>query len=311
MGSTRILVLGADGFIGRSLTVRLAENKSNQICAFGRFSADKSALIQDFEEHANIAIERGDFLDTKTTEKLIAGSDYVFHLISSTTPASTNGDPYADIKFNVLPSIDLFESCAKNNIKKVIFISSGGTVYGESNEELLYEDSATQPVSPYGIGKLTIENYLAYFKKKAGLNYIVYRVANPYGPQQITKRGQGVIPMFINQLRSNDAITIYGDGKMERDYIHVDDLISMIVQSYDKHNKYAIYNLGSGTGTSINYLVSALEEAAGQRFTNTRHLASPATYMQRCVLSIDRFNQEFGPVKLKTLEDGLREVWQT
>lgn len=115
------------------------------------------------------------------------------------------------------------------------------------------------PISPYAIGKLTIENYLHHYAHKYPIEVVAYRIANPYGPEQVTKSGFGVVPMFIDMIRSNKPITIMGDGSMTRDYIYIDDMVDMITKSYQRP-KHTIYNIGTGIGVSVNSIIEEIEK---------------------------------------------------
>jgi UDP-glucose 4-epimerase len=208
---------------------------------------------------------------------------------------------------NVRSSIQLFELCVKNKVKKVIFLSSGGTVYGDIDSSRITEDSVTKPKSPYGIGKLTIENYLRYFNVTHGLKYIVYRIANPYGPHQNIYARQGVIPIFIQHILDSLPLTVFGDGGMLRDYIYVEDVAKMICKSYALDNKHGEYNIGSGVGKSVNELIKLLSDTTGIE-PNITYEDKPASYVNASVLDNGRFLREFGEFQMTNLDDGLRRT---
>jgi len=305
----KIVVFGGDGFIGRHLVKRLASyNKSNEIYVFDRFSTYQTDSGHPFKKINNVQIVRGNFFNRDEVNDVLKGATYVFHLISSTNPATSQNDPLIDIDTNIRSSVELFQLCAEHKVKKVIFFSSGGTVYGDIDSKMIREDSAPQPLSPYGIGKLTIEHYLRYFKHTHNLNYIVYRVANPYGPGQNIYGKQGVIPIFMHRYITHEPLTIYGDGAMMRDYIYIDDLISMVSESYDKQNKNEVYNIGNGKGVNINELVTAIE-ACSQYAIDKKHIESPSTYIQNSVLDTSLFTKEFNLKPTISLEEGIKRTW--
>lgn len=306
---SRHIVLGAGGFIGQHLVQALAQEQDDTVIAFGRFSGhDKQAPSQLFEDLVNVETVAGDFLNRDEVDNALSNVDYVFHLISSTTPAVSNNDPFIDIDTNVRGSIELFELCVKHKVKKVIFLSSGGSVYGDIDSESISELTAPQPKSPYGIGKLTIENYLRYFKSTANLDYIVYRVANPYGPGQNIYGKQGVIPIFMHKFLTHEPVTVYGDGSMVRDYLYIDDLIHLIVRSYHKENQQNEYNLGSGHGESVNNIFEDIQRCAGYA-VERNFLDTPATFVRRIVLDVGRYTNEFGDCKLVSLNEGMKRTW--
>lgn len=303
----KVVVFGADGFIGKHLVKKLSESSDN-IVAFDRFSQYKTGLDHPFHELPNVNIVAGDFFNRDDLASALDGADYVFHLVSTTNPASSNDDPFVDIDTNVRGSVQLFELCVEKGVKKVIFPSSGGTIYGDIDSPMIGETTAPEPRSPYGIGKLTIEGYLRYFNFTSGLEYIVYRVANPYGPGQNIYGKQGVIPIFMHRFLNKEPLTIYGDGSMIRDYIFIDDLVDMIVGSYKKDSNYRIYNLGSGMGKSVNQIVEAIESCTNQSAEKVT-LDTPQTFVDKSVLDISRFIDEFGITPKISLEEGVLRTW--
>lgn len=305
---TKIVVFGADGFIGQNLVRALAAVSDNQILAFDRFADYQAGGEHQFTALTNVEVVAGNFFNRDEVANVLDDTQYVFHLISSTTPATSNSDPFIDIDTNVRSTIELLQLCVEKKVKKVIFPSSGGTVYGDIDSQAIDEDTVPAPRSPYGIGKLTIEHYLRYFNFTSGLEYIIYRIANPYGPGQNIYGKQGVIPIFMHKFLTHEPLTIFGDGSMIRDYIYIDDLIRMIVGSYDKDNKYQVYNLGSGNGETVNQIVSAIESCTGSPAERTS-LETPPTYIHKSVLSIERFVEEFGIQPSVTIEDGISRTW--
>lgn len=305
----RLLVLGANGFIGKHLTRKLAQNSSNSIVAFDRFSDYKTTEINPFHEFSNVSIFSGDFSNRFDVLSAVQDIDYVFHLISTTNPTSSDKDPLIDIETNIKYTIELLESCVQTGVKKVIYPSSGGTVYGDIDSDSIGELTIPRPRSPYAIGKLTIENYLRYFKFKHGLEYVVYRIANPYGPGQNINGKQGVIPIFMNKLRHKESITIYGDGSMVRDYLYIDDLAEMISATYDRPNNYEEYNLGSGHGTSVMELIKLIERYSEHQF-EINFTDQPASFVNKNVMDITRFNNEFSIFAITTLDAGMEKTWE-
>lgn len=306
---SRIVILGADGFIGRHLVTKLAEDRSNTVVAFDRFSAYQTGSDRPFENYANVEVVPGNFFNREDLAAVLHEKDYVFHLVSTTNPATSNSDPFIDIDTNVRGSLEFLEICTENKVRKVIFLSSGGTVYGDISSDKIHEQTVPQPRSPYAIGKLTIEYYLRYFKFTHGLDYIVYRVANPYGPGQNIYGKQGVIPIFMNKYRKKEPIIIFGDGTMVRDYLYIEDLADMITETYAKDHAHDEYNAGSGRGVSVNELVRAIEECTGFSVEKKFHEAPP-TYIHKSVLDTKRFSKEFNVVPRVDLREGIKKTWE-
>lgn len=306
----RIVVLGANGFIGRHLVERLAHDKpQDTIVAFGHFSNYAIGGSHIFDALNNVIVLPGDFSVKNNVEEAVNGADYVFHLISTTTPAVSHNDPFVDIDINVRYSLEVMQACVAAKVKKFIFLSSGGTVYGDVGSDTIHEDILPHPRSPYGIGKLTIEHYLRYFKHHDGLDYIIYRVANPYGPGQNIHGKQGVIPIFLYNYLHKMPINIYGDGSMIRDYIYIDDLINMIVLTYDKPNHHVIYNVGSGSGASINDIVQSIERRVGDTVEKV-FMETPAIFVKKSVLNISRLVDEYSIKPIVSLDEGIGKTWE-
>jgi UDP-glucose 4-epimerase len=299
----KCLVLGANGFIG-SHVVDLLVEAGHQVRCFDRFGNGYSA----FKQHKNIQIFKGDFLNRNDLADALSGMQYVFHFISTTTPITAENDPLIDVDTNIRMSIQLFQECAAKKIKKVIFASTGGSVYGCNTGQPVPETFLPQPFSPYAIGKLTIEHYLRYFERKFGLKSVVYRISNPYGARQPLGNKQGVIPIFLQRIAANEPITILGNGSMVRDYIYVEDVARMLVGSFEKA-KQEVYNLGSGQGASVNELVKIIRKTVDRK-VRTKKKPKPVTFVDHIVLDTTPFQTEFKmPPKIK-LEQGIQKTWK-
>lgn len=300
----KTLVLGANGFIGSHLVDSLVK-QGHSVRAFDKFGHGDRM----FNSSENIEVFAGDFLNLNDLEEALDGIDYVFHLVSTTTPASAENDPLIDIDTNIRGSVELFKLCVEKNIKKVIFASTGGAIYGDtSKQEPFKETDIPCPISPYAIGKLTIENYLHYFRVKHGLNSLVLRISNPYGERQPFHRKQGVIPIFLENICRNNPITILGDGSMERDYVYVKDVANGIVSMFQKDTLEDLYNMGSGVATNINQLVDIAKEVS-QKEVQIEHKDVPATFLHRAVLDTSRFDGEFGNLSKTPLNDGMKMTY--
>lgn len=305
----KLVIFGGNGFIGRHLVDKLAKSEPiNDIVVFDRFADYQIGFNHPFDQYPNVSIVPGNFFNRNEVAEVLQGADFVFHLISSTNPATSTADPFIDIDTNIRSSVELFELCKENRVKKIIFFSSGGSIYGDIDSMAISELAIPAPRSPYAIGKLTIEHYLQYFKFTHGLEYVIYRVANPYGPGQNIHGKQGVIPIFINKCLHKEPLTVYGDGSMVRDYIYISDLVTLIAGSYNKDNDHPIYNLGSGIGVSVNELIKEIALNAG--YTPDRELIeAPKTFVKSSVLSIDRFVSEFELRPTTSLTEGIKKTW--
>lgn len=301
------LVLGANGFIGSHLVDALAEDGHFVRC-FDRYRSND--VIFSNQDHHDTEIMRGDFLSTASLEAALEDMDYVFHFISTTNPFTAENDPLFDLDTNVKMSVELFRICSEKGIKKVIFASTGGAIYGNvSTADPISEKICPKPISPYAIGKLSIENYLRYFETKHNLSYTVLRISNPYGPRQNTLSGQGVIPIFLDRIRNKKPITVYGDGSMVRDYVYVGDVARLVAKSFEKTSNGSVYNLGSGKGRTINELVDVIKDVTGTHpIIESR--PTPSTFVQSVVLDTSKFFTDFGiENKLIDLKQGVEKTW--
>ena len=251
----------------------------------------------------------GDFGNRGLLAEALAGIDTVFHLVSTTLPKTSNDDPAFDVQSNVIETLFLLEQCVSRKIKKVIFISSGGTIYGKPVKLPITEDSPTNPECSYGITKLTIEKYLALFNHLYGLDYTIVRPSNPYGSRQDPLGIQGAISVFLGKVARKEQIEIWGDGEVVRDYIFIEDLVDGIYKAATMTAASRIFNLGSGKGYSLNAIVDVIRRATGAdvsvKYTERRAFDVPAIY-----LDISRAKKELSWAPSTTLEAGIEKTWE-
>src|SRR6476646_1350865 len=197
------IVLGGRGILGINLCRRLA-TAGYRVSAFGRHCLFPGTLDQ-------IEWHQGAFTDTTALATALETNDIVFHLLHATTPQSANLDMAGDLKQNVVSSVGLLDLSRSLGVKRVVFVSSGGTIYGPTNEIPTPETAATEPITAYGISKLAIEKYLALYERLYGLEYRILRVANPFGPFQVPVKHQGVIATLISHALTGKSIDIWAD----------------------------------------------------------------------------------------------------
>jgi UDP-glucose 4-epimerase len=305
---TRTLVLGANGLIGSYIVDALVA-KGHFVRAFDKFSGD----TLNYQKSENVEQFTGDFLNSDDLKKSLEDIEYVFHFISTTTPITAENNPTIDIETNIRMSVELLQLCVDAGIKRVLYPSTGGAIYGLSSASgtgVHSEDDPTHPVSPYAIGKLTVENYLRYFHTKFGLDYVTFRISNPYGSRQATHSKQGVIPIFLDRIRKEEQITVYGDGSMIRDYIYVKDVADMIVEAFDKDHQHMTYNIGSGGGSSVKEIIDCIKDIVGKE-PNINYEPQPATFVDKVVLDMTRYENEFQLKATTSLHDGVLATYQT
>jgi len=169
-------------------------------------------------------------------------------------------------------TIQLLHECVKEKVQKVVFISSGGTVYGVPKTDLISEDHENNPICSYGITKLTIEKYLHLFQRIHGLEYVVARLSNPYGELQNPNAKQGAIGVFLGHIARNQAIAIWGDGEVVRDYLYITDAVKALLCAAkyepEDENSPRVFNIGSGEGHSLNQIVATIKEVVGEVSVN-------------------------------------------
>jgi len=302
---TTCLILGGTGFLGSHLAERLV-NRGYGVRVFDSFETGMANLetIKD-----KIEITKGDFLNHADVLQALQGVDYVFHYISTTVPATAVKDPVYDVETNVIATIRLLQLAVDSNVKRVIFPSSGGTIYGEPSSLPVHETHPLSPIDPYGISKLAIEKYLHHFNRAYGLDYLVLRYSNPYGERQSPHGQQGVIPVFLNRVKMGERPVIYGDGSMERDYIYVGDAVKATITALEKKTAHKIFNIGSGTGTSINGLLEVMSDVVGKNIEPV-YAEDTAVRVQKIVLDTSRIRGEIGWKPRTSLEEGIATTWR-
>ena len=305
MKKKKILILGADGFIGSNLTKKLLKLPGNKIVAFDLF---KNGKAKNLKSNKNLKLFTGNFLNRNDISKSVRGVDYVFHFVSLTTPGSSMDDPLIDVETNVKGTIVLLDECVRAKIKRIIFASSGGAIYGNQYKKRYKEIDPVNPISPYAISKLTIEKYLQYYKTHYGLDYLILRYSNPYGPNQNIIGSQGIIPIFLNLIKQGNPINIFGDGHNFRDYIFIDDVVTITSNIFSKKLKFNIYNVGSGTKTSINDIADIMQGVT-QKEVEKIHLPIRDVDVKSVVLDISRIKKEVGVKKFTSLTSGIKKTW--
>ena len=192
------------------------------------------------------------------------GSDVLYHLISTTVPQTANNDPFFDAETNLLGTVKMLQEARKAQIKRIVFTSSGGTVYGIPKEVPIRETHPTEPISAYGVSKLAIEKYLHLYEALYGMECCILRIANAYGERQPITETQGVIPAFLDKIIKDKPIKIWGDGTIVRDYIHVQDIANALAKAATYKEFMSIFNIGSGRGYSLKELVKIVTTVTGK-----------------------------------------------
>jgi UDP-glucose 4-epimerase len=273
----RCLVLGGRGFIGSHLVDALL------IRGFSVRCFDRPHVIPLGDAHltnSNFELCEGDFASETDVAEALEGCDVCYHLVSTTLPKSSNADPIFDVETNVLGTVRLLTHAVKAGMKKVIFVSSGGTVYGVPTRTPIPEEHPTDPICSYGITKLAIEKYLGLFKQLHGLDYTVLRLANPYGERQRTYASQGAVAVFLGKVLRGESVEIWGDGSVVRDYIHIADVVDALLVALEQTGNEHVFNIGAGRGHSLNEVLTRLKKDRRCRSSICR--AGRSTSLQAC-----------------------------
>ena len=253
-------IYGANGFIGRHLVRRFADN-DRLIRAVSRkfdpvFTASFANRIEFIEADLRQSLEMASTLQD---------IDAVIQLVSTSSPGMKNDHAIADIAENVVPHVQFLQSCIQAGIKRYIFLSSGGTVYGPDVQVPTPETSLTNPINSHGLTKLIVEKYIQMHGHLDGLEYIILRVANPFGPGQEFRKGQGLIPAVLDHQRKNLPVKIFGNGAALRDYLYIDDLIDAIEAAVNlPGTPRLIVNVGSGEVRSVLDVIGTIEATTNQ-----------------------------------------------
>lgn len=251
LSAMRCVVLGAGGFIGTNLCRQL-RGRVEYLRACGRRQSFPTAL-EGVDWYA------ADFNKPASIPTAIAGCDTVFHLINASTPASANVDKVADIQENLVSTLHLLDACREMGVKRIIFASSGGTIYGVPSQLPTPETAETSPITAYGISKLAIEKYLFLYEHLYGIDYRVLRLSNPYGPYQTAAKSQGVIAAFLSRALLGESLEVWGDGSVTRDYVYIDDVIEGFIAAATHTGSSRVFNIGSGDGRSLVDVIHAIE----------------------------------------------------
>jgi UDP-glucose 4-epimerase len=290
------VVLGGGGFMGTNLCRRLLAS-GHRVRAFGRQCRFSNALH-------GVEWCQGDFSDSDSVAAAIETFDIVFHLVHEAMPQAADLAIAADVQRTVIPSIILLDLCSKLGVKRVIFSSSGGTVYGCPQQIPTPESAATDPICAYGISKLAIEKYLALYQYLFSLDFRVLRIANPFGPFQVAWKGQGFIAAAISRALSGQQIDIWGDGAIVRDFVFVDDVVDAFEAVMNYSGNKQIFNIGTGEGRSLLEVIAAIETLLDTKLsikmTPGRSLDIPVS-----IVAIDRARADLAWAPKTPFETGL------
>jgi UDP-glucose 4-epimerase len=293
--------VGGNGFIGTNLVDRLLE-EGHSVRIYDR-SPNKFREVPREAEYVE-----GDLGNHGLIREAAGGAEVVYHFVSTTLPKTSNDDPIYDVRSNLVDTIQLLETCVESGVRKVVFASSGGTVYGPPESIPISEDHPTNPITSYGIVKLAVEKYLRLFHQLYGLDYAALRISNPYGAYQDPEGQQGAISVFLHRIYTGRPITIWGEGDVVRDYLYVSDLVDALESAAGADSGGQVLNIGSGSGVSLNELLHLMAEVVGEEplveYLPARPLDVPVS-----VLDIGRARDMLGWWPKTELVEGVARTW--
>jgi len=296
----KVLVLGGNGFIGSHLVCELLSS-GHSVRVFDRMPEKYN------KPHLDVDYRVGQFGDAFSMAEALQGIDVVFHLISTTVPGTSNLNPIADINDNLVATVVLLDQMVKLGVKRIIYLSSGGTVYGNPRQLPVPEDHPLNPICSYGVVKVAVEKYLHMYQELYGLVPTIIRPSNPYGPRQGHSGVQGIIATFMAKILSNQHIEIWGDGSIIRDYMYVGDLVQL--SAHVCEGSYAgVLNAGTGEGISIVRLLELLKEVTGKNI-NVEFKPGRAFDIKEITLDINKAISVTGWRPKMNILDGLRKHW--
>lgn len=297
----KIVIFGGGGFIGSAIVDRLLlDGQDLRI-----FERPRVEPYRKFSATDRVEWVFGDMLSINDITLAMTGMDLVIHLVSTTLPKSSNEDPIYDVQSNLVGTLQILNVMAKLNVKKIIFISSGGTVYGTPKYLPIDENHPCNPQVSYGITKLAIENYLLLYEGLYGIKALILRVANPFGKRQRIETAQGAVSVFLHRAITGQPINIWGDGSVTRDYIYIDDVAEAFAHAVAYNGSKNIFNISQGLGTTLNELIMLIEESLGHP-VEKNYLPARTFDVSKNILSNDLALKELGWAPKISIREGVK-----
>jgi UDP-glucose 4-epimerase len=295
----KILVTGGAGFIGSNI-VDAYLAAGHEVFVLDDLS---SGSLDNLSQKAKSF--QMDIRDPKVEKIFVENKfDVMNHLAAQMDVRKSVADPVFDSTVNVTGTLNLLENCRKHGVKKVIFSSTGGAIYGEQDYFPADENHPTRPLSPYGIAKLAVEKYLFFYNAVHTMGYVVLRYANVYGPRQNPHGEAGVVAIFSSKLLNGEEPVINGDGRQTRDYTFVGDVVSANVLALD-YPKSDIFNIGTGRDTDVNALYTKLRNAVGSSAPE-KHGPAKAGEQLRSVIDYSKARKILGWEPKVGLDEGIK-----
>lgn len=303
-----ILILGGYGFIGTNVLKYIDNHfpKDYKVVVFDKVLKHPFGIKFDCVTRSYV----GDFSDETNIELIFKENniDIVVHFLSSTVPVTSRNAQY-DVESNLIPTLKLLELMAKYNVKDIVYMSSGGAIYGDYLQKVHNEEDAVYPKSSYGIVKLAIEKYLLAYSELYKFHTLIFRLSNPFGPYHYNSK-QGVINIAIRKALTNETLQIWGNGDGVKDYIYIEDVCRILLQLISQGIETNVYNLASSNALSVNDIVEAIRKEIPS-FT-TEHVNPSSSDVQSFELDISKLRKRLGFLKMIPFSDALKKTiqWQ-
>jgi UDP-glucose 4-epimerase len=295
-----VLVTGGAGFIGSHL-VDACVARGHRVTVVDNLSTGRRALVNPAARLHEVDIRHPDLTDVFLAER----PDVLIHHAAQAEVRRSMADPAFDAEVNVLGSINLLECCRRAGVRRVIYASSGGAAYGDTDVLPTPEEHPTRPASPYGITKRVVEDYLACWQALHGIAGLCLRYANVYGPRQSPHGEAGVVAIFCHRLLRGEPVTINGDGEQTRDYVFVGDVAEANLRALERPEATGVVNIGTGVQTSVVEIFERLR-AAGGLAGEARHGPAKPGEQRRSALDASRARRLLGWSPRVSLDQGLR-----
>lgn len=302
----KIIISGGAGFLGVSLA-QFLKSKGKEVVVID----SKLRLTNNNDNLKGISCYPTNFPDVDLIflDQLFKKGDQLVHLACTTNPNKSMKDIKFDASSNIIPSIEIFNLAVKNKLDKIVFASSGGTVYGSTKSKLIKETEDKNPISAYGVSKLAIEKYLNVITMDSDTKGVSLRIGNPFGSYQLKGTTIGAIAAFMKLTLNNQDINIYGDGSIVRDFIYIDDVSNAFF--YSLHNKEleGVFNIGLETGVSINEILKLIKTTLNLK-QNINYHESRSFDVPRITLDTSKFRNATNWEPKISVKEGIKLIWQ-
>jgi UDP-glucose 4-epimerase len=299
----KLVVVGGTGFIG-SHVVAMARAAGHTVCVLSRRAGMVGAEYRDVEYRR---LDLGRPEDRRALPAILHDAGAVLHLASSTVPGTGDRAPAADVQDNLIGLIAILEAMGAAGLGRLIYLSSGGAVYGPPETVPIREDHRLSPISSYGIVKVAAEQYIRLFARNRGISAVILRPSNPYGEGQAGTGVQGLVGTLLARALSGEPVAVWGDGTTLRDYLHVRDLADLILRATESRAE-GTFNAGSGRGTSVNEMIDRVRRVTGRSlevsYGPARSVDAPVS-----ILDATAARATFGWEPRIDLDKGLRLTW--